>query len=71
MVSLSAAQVRRESAAQHSPSATKKRRVYSTLMHTVVAVGPSAGGNRVSVIRDYLGRASVATTIRYITTNLQ
>ena len=30
-----------------------------------------AGGVDVSVIRDYLGHASIATTSRYLTTNLQ
>ena len=35
------------------------------------AVALLQAGVDVSVIRDYLGHASVATTSRYITTNLQ
>ena len=35
------------------------------------AVALLQSGTDVSVIRDYLGHASVATTGRYITTNLQ
>src|SRR6266536_3078623 len=38
---------------------------------TVCAVALLQAGIDVSVIRDYLGHASVATTSRYITTNLQ
>ena len=35
------------------------------------AVAPLQSGTDVTVIRDYLGHASIATTSRYITTNLK
>jgi site-specific recombinase XerD len=41
------------------------------MMRHSCAVALLQAGVDVSVIRDYLGHASVATTSRYITTNLQ
>jgi integrase len=58
------------SAAQHTP-ALRKRRVTPHVMRHSCAVALLQAGIDVSVIRDYLGHASVATTSRYITTNLQ
>lgn len=57
-------------AAQNAP-ALKKRRVTPHVMRHSCAVALLQAGVDVSVIRDYLGHASVATTSRYITTNLQ
>lgn len=57
-------------AAQNSP-ALKKRHVTPHMMRHSCAVALLQAGVDVSVIRDYLGHASVATTSRYITTNLQ
>jgi site-specific recombinase XerD len=57
-------------AAQHAP-ALRKRHVTPHVMRHSCAVGLLQAGIDVSVIRDYLGHASVATTSRYITTNLQ
>lgn len=57
-------------AAQHAP-ALRKRRVTPHVMRHSCAVALLQAGIDVSVIRDYLGHASVATTSRYITTNLQ
>lgn len=47
------------------------RRVTPHLMRHSCAVALLQAGVDVTVIRDYLGHASVATTSRYITTNLQ
>jgi integrase/recombinase XerD len=58
------------SAAQDAPS-LRKRRVTPHVMRHSCAVALLQAGIDVSVIRDYLGHASVATTSRYITTNLQ
>ena len=58
------------SAAQTTP-ALAKRRVTPHVMRHSCAVALLQAGVDVSVIRDYLGHASVATTSRYITTNLQ
>ena len=58
------------SAAQHAP-VLRKRRVTPHVMRHSCAVALLQAGIDVSVIRDYLGHASVATTSRYITTNLQ
>src|SRR5580700_4795622 len=58
------------SAAQHAPT-LRKRRVTPHVMRHSCAVALLQAGIDVSVIRDYLGHASVATTSRYITTNLQ
>jgi site-specific recombinase XerD len=57
-------------AAQNAP-ALKKRHVTPHMMRHSCAVALLQAGVDVSVIRDYLGHASVATTSRYITTNLQ
>lgn len=57
-------------AAQQVP-ALRKRRVSPHVMRHSCAVALLQAGIDVSVIRDYLGHASVATTSRYITTNLQ
>ena len=57
-------------AARHAP-ALRKRRVTPHVMRHSCAVALLQAGVDVSVIRDYLGHASVATTSRYITTNLQ
>jgi site-specific recombinase XerD len=57
-------------AAQQTP-ALRKRRVTPHVMRHSCAVALLQAGIDVSVIRDYLGHASVATTSRYITTNLQ
>ena len=57
-------------AAQTSP-ALAKRRVTPHVMRHSCAVALLQAGVDVSVIRDYLGHASVTTTSRYITTNLR
>jgi len=57
-------------AAQHAP-ALRKRHVTPHVMRHSCAVALLQAGVDVSVIRDYLGHASVTTTSRYITTNLQ
>lgn len=57
-------------AAQTAP-ALRKRHVTPHVMRHRCAVALLQAGVDVSVIRDYLGHASVATTSRYITTNLQ
>jgi site-specific recombinase XerD len=57
-------------AAQQTP-ALLRRRVTPHVMRHSCAVALLQAGVDVSVIRDYLGHASVATTSRYITTNLQ
>ena len=57
-------------AAQHAP-ALRKRRVTPHVMRHSCAVALLQAGVDVTVIRDYLGHASVATTSRYLTTNLQ
>jgi integrase/recombinase XerD len=57
-------------AAQHT-AALRKIRVTPHVMRHSCAVALLQAGVDVTVIRDYLGHASVATTSRYITTNLQ
>ena len=57
-------------AVQHAP-ALRKCKVTPHVMRHSCAVALLQAGVEVSVIRDYLGHASVATTSRYITTNLQ
>jgi integrase/recombinase XerD len=49
----------------------RTRRVTPHVMRHSCAVAFLQAGVDVSVIRDYLGHASIATTSRYITTNLQ
>jgi len=57
-------------AAQNAP-ALRKRHVTPHVMRHSCAVALLQAGVDVSVIRDYLGHASVATTSRYIATNLR
>lgn len=52
-------------------SALRLRRVTPHMLRHSCAVALLQAGVDVSVIRDYLGHASVSTTSRYITTNLQ
>lgn len=57
-------------AAQANPTLQRKRITPHVLRHSCAAALLQSGTD-VTVIRDYLGHASVATTGRYITTNLQ
>jgi integrase/recombinase XerD len=57
-------------AASENPVLRRKRITPHVLRHSC-AVALLQSGTDVTVIRDYLGHASVATTGRYITTNLQ
>jgi site-specific recombinase XerD len=57
-------------AARSTPSLRRRRVTPHVLRHSC-AVALLQGGVDVTVIRDYLGHASIATTSRYITTNLQ
>lgn len=57
-------------AARDNPALLRKRITPHVLRHSC-AVALLQSGTDVTVIRDYLGHASVATTGRYITTNLQ
>ena len=57
-------------AAQTAP-ALRRRKITPHVMRHGCAVALLQSGADVTVIRDYLGHASVATTSRYITTNLQ
>lgn len=57
-------------AACNHPS-LKRKHVTPHVMRHSCAVALLQSGTDVTVIRDYLGHASVATTSRYITTNLQ
>ena len=57
-------------AAQQLPS-LRKRRITPHVMRHSCAVALLQAGVDISVIRDYLGHASVITTSRYISTNLQ
>jgi integrase/recombinase XerD len=54
-----------------SNSAPRLRRVTPHMLRHSCAVALLQAGVDVTVIRDYLGHASVSTTSRYITTNLQ
>jgi integrase/recombinase XerD len=56
--------------AQERPALARKRVTPHVLRHSC-AVALLQSGTDVTVIRDYLGHASVATTGRYITTNLK
>jgi site-specific recombinase XerD len=58
------------SVAQERPALARKRITPHVLRHSC-AVALLQSGTDVTVIRDYLGHASIATTGRYITTNLQ
>jgi site-specific recombinase XerD len=57
-------------AARANPALLRKRITPHVMRHSC-AVALLQSGTDVTVIRDYLGHASVATTGRYITTNLQ
>ena len=57
-------------AALHTP-VLRKRRVTPHVMRHSCAVALLQSGVNVTVIRDFLGHASVATTSRYIMTNLR
>lgn len=57
-------------AARDNPVLRRKRITPHVLRHSC-AVALLQSGTDVTVIRDYLGHASIATTGRYITTNLQ
>jgi integrase/recombinase XerD len=57
-------------AAQALPTLRRRRVTPHVLRHSC-AVALLQAGVDVTVIRDYLGHASIATTSRYITTNLQ
>ena len=57
-------------AARGNPTLLRKRITPHVLRHSC-AVALLQSGTDVTVIRDYLGHVSVATTGRYITTNLQ
>ena len=57
-------------AARHHPALRHKHITPHVLRHSC-AVALLQSGTDVTVIRDYLGHTSVATTGRYITTNLQ
>lgn len=58
------------SAAQTNPALQRKHITPHVLRHSC-AVALQQSVTDVTVIRDYIGHASVATTGRYITTNLQ
>lgn len=51
--------------------ALPRRRITPHVLRHSCAVALLQAGIDVTVIRDYLGHASIATTSRYITTNLQ
>ena len=60
--------VRRAAEVHHT---LRRRRVTPHVLRHSCAVALLQAGVDVSVIRDYLGHASIATTSRYLTTNLQ
>jgi integrase/recombinase XerD len=51
--------------------ALRRRRITPHVLRHSCAVALLQAGNDITVIRDYLGHASVATTSRYVTTNLK
>jgi integrase/recombinase XerD len=57
-------------AAQDRPALARKRITPHVLRHSC-AVALLQSGTDITVIRDYLGHASVSTTGRYVATNLQ
>lgn len=57
-------------AAKERPTLARKRITPHVMRHSC-AVALLQSGTDVTVIRDYLGHASIATTGRYLTTNLQ
>ncbi len=58
-------------AAAEQVPAPRKRRVTPHILRHSCAVALLQAGVDISVIRDYLGHASVATTSRYVTANLE
>ena len=56
-------------AAQHLPTLRKRRVTPHVLRHSC-AVALLQSGMDITVIRDYLGHVSIATTNRYVATNL-
>lgn len=58
-------------AAARDNSALRRKHITPHVLRHSCAVALLQSGTDVTVIRDYLGHASVATTGRYITTNLQ
>lgn len=63
--------VKHATAAAGSYPALRHKRITPHVLRHSCAVALLQSGTDVTVIRDYLGHASVATTGRYITTNLQ
>jgi site-specific recombinase XerD len=63
--------VKHATAAARSHPALRHKRITPHVLRHSCAVALLQSGTDVTVIRDYLGHASVATTGRYITTNLQ
>ena len=63
--------VKYATAAARSHPALRHKRITPHVLRHSCAVALLQSGTDVTVIRDYLGHASVATTGRYITTNLQ
>jgi integrase/recombinase XerD len=55
----------------HREQALRRRRITPHVLRHSCAVALLQAGNDITVIRDYLGHASVATTNRYVTTNLK
>ncbi len=49
----------------------RKRRITPHVLRHSCAVALLQSGTDITVIRDYLGHASIATTSRYVTTNLK
>lgn len=58
------------SAARRTPG-LRQRRVTPHMLRHSCAVALLQAGVDITVIRDYLGHASIATTSRYVATNLQ
>jgi integrase/recombinase XerD len=57
--------------AARSSASLRRRRVTPHMLRHGCAVALLQAGVDITVIRDYLGHASIATTSRYVTTNLQ
>jgi integrase/recombinase XerD len=57
--------------AENDVPALRRRRITPHVLRHSCAVALLQAGNDITVIRDYLGHASVATTSRYVTTNLE
>jgi integrase/recombinase XerD len=57
--------------AAHKAPALRRRRITPHTLRHSCAAALLQGGVDITVIRDYLGHASVATTSRYLSTNLQ